>query len=343
MNKLTALITMICFLSIAGQAQLLIKNSTGHVLMEVDGNANVIIGSASQTGDLTTDNIIVNDGLTYAAGAANGRVLRSNASGDASWGLENQRLSLSGNTLGISDGTGTQLNSVSLPTGSDNQNLDSDKSGENVTVEIDRGNSTTFSIQDDDHNPNNELQDLGSSESGESVTVTITDGTNTSFSIQDDDHIIGNEFQSLSLSDHTITLSDGGGSVTVPASWNWTFQNVEYEPIELDVSATGSDHGTITFSAGVSGYTTGFFTIAGGGDPEEKDYLYLMKNNSGNWESWQCGGVSLDYDDASILAPVFENPAGSGNYDVYWTYRDRDTQDNVDTIYLYIGLVGLCH
>ena len=193
MNKLTALITMICFLSIAGQAQLLIKNSTGHVLMEVDGNANVIIGSASQTGDLTTDNIIVNDGLTYAAGAANGRVLRSNTSGDASWGLENQMLSLSGNTLGISDGTGTQLNSVSLPTGSDNQQLNI--SGH--TLSLERGGSVTLpdNVNDADYIIGNEYQDLGSSKSGESVTVSITNGSNTSFSIQDDDHSVGNEIQ----------------------------------------------------------------------------------------------------------------------------------------------------
>ncbi|MBD3385979.1 hypothetical protein GF407_13765 [candidate division KSB1 bacterium] len=191
MNKLTALITMICFLSIAGQAQLLIKNSTGHVLMEVDGNANVTIGSASQTGDLTTDNIVVNDGLTYAAGAANGHVLRSNASGAASWGLENQRLSLSGNTLGISDGTGTQLNTVSLPTGSDNQQL----SISGHTLSLERGGSVTLpdNINDADHNIGNEYQNLGSSKSGESVTVSITNGSNTSFSIQDDDHNANNE------------------------------------------------------------------------------------------------------------------------------------------------------
>jgi hypothetical protein len=195
MSKFVTIIIILCFLAIAGQAQFVIKNNTGDVLMQVNGNADVTIGSIDQTGDLTTDNIVVNDGLTYAAGAADGHVLRSNASGAASWALENQRLSLSGNTLRITDGTGTVLNTVLLPTGSDNQNLDSNKSGENVTVDIDRGNSTTFSIQDDDHNPSNELQDLGSLKSGENVTVTITDGTNTSFSIQDDDHSTDNEIQ----------------------------------------------------------------------------------------------------------------------------------------------------
>ncbi len=243
MNKTIILTLALLVLTTAGWSQFVIKNNTGDVLLNVDGNANVTIGSTQKTGNLTTDNIIINTGLTFSNGAQD-RILRSNGSGEAAWGLENQMLSLNGYDLMITDGTGS-------------------------------GSSSELN------------------------------------------------------------------SVILPPSWNWSFQNVEYEPIELDVSTTGSDYGIITFNVGVPGYTTGLFTMAGGEDPEGKDYIYLMKNNSNNWESWQCGGVSLDWDDTTVAAPVFENPPGSGNYDVYWAYRDQETHDNVNTVYLYIGLVGL--
>ncbi len=191
--KRCIIIAFLFFAAASGFAQMVIKNNSGTVLMHVDTDANVTIGSSLQSGSLTTDVVYINDGLTYTAGASDGHVLRSNAFGAASWALENQMLSLSGNMLGISDGTGTQLNSVSLPTGSDNQQL----SISGHTLSLERGGSVTLpdNVNDADHIIGNEYQDLGSSKSGESVTVTITNGSNTSFSIQDDDHSVGNEIQ----------------------------------------------------------------------------------------------------------------------------------------------------
>jgi hypothetical protein len=105
-------------------SQLIVKNTTGNTVMQVDADANVTIGSGLHPGALTTHTI------TVLQGAANGLVLKSDASGQASWstdlvddadhniGNEYQDLNLDGNTLSITDG-----NSVTLPAGSDNQNL----------------------------------------------------------------------------------------------------------------------------------------------------------------------------------------------------------------------------
>jgi hypothetical protein len=101
----------------------------------------VTIGTTTTPGDLTTHT------LTILDGAADGRVLKSDASGLASWGTdqvddadadptnEHQDLVLNGNTLEITDG-----NSVPLPTGSDNQELT--RTGYNLDIE--RGNSVTL-------------------------------------------------------------------------------------------------------------------------------------------------------------------------------------------------------
>jgi hypothetical protein len=247
--------SLICALVPTVWAQMTVKNSSHEVVMQVDNQAHMTLGSSTLNGDLTTHNMTILNALTFTAGAASGRVLKSDASGSASWGTDQvddadhvignefQTLSLSGTTLQISDG-----NSVTLPTGSDNQQLgisghtlslerggsvtlpdnvnDADHvignefqslsiSGHTISLS-DGGGSVTVpdNVNDADHNIGNEYQDLGSNKSGETVSVTITDGSNTSFSIQDDDHVVGNEFQSLSLNNRTLSLSDGGGSVT---------------------------------------------------------------------------------------------------------------------------------
>ncbi len=248
--------SLICALVPTVWAQMTVKNRFNVVVMQVDNQAHMTLGSSTLDGDLTTHSLTVLNALTFSPGAASGRVLKSDASGSASWGTDQvddadhvignelQTLSLSGTTLEISDG-----NSVTLPTGSDNQQLGI--SGH--TLSLDRGGSVTLpdnvndadhvigneyqslsisghtislsdgggsvtvpdNVNDADHNIGNEYQDLGSSKSGETVSVTITDGNNTSFSIQDDDHVVGNEYQDLSLNNRTLSLSDGGGSVTL--------------------------------------------------------------------------------------------------------------------------------
>jgi hypothetical protein len=174
-------------------AQLTIKNSGGDVVMQVDDQANVTIGSATQTGALTTHT------LTITGGATAGAVLKSNASGLASWGTDQvddddadptnefQTLSLSGTTLQISDG-----NSVTLPTGSDNQQLGI--SGH--TLSLERGGS-----------------------------VTLPDNVN------DADHVIGNEFplpgNSITVSgDRTVNHADNSSQSSVNNSGRTVIQDV---------------------------------------------------------------------------------------------------------------------
>ncbi len=70
---------------------------------------------------------------------------------------DNQDLSLSGNTLSLTnDGTTVDLSGYLDNT--DSQNLSNTTSGSNVTVNISGGSSTTFSINDADSDPTNEIE-----------------------------------------------------------------------------------------------------------------------------------------------------------------------------------------
>ncbi len=109
---------LILFIAATGWAQMTVRNTYNHVVMNVDEHANVRIGSAQQTGDLTTDNMVINTGLTFApSDATAGRVLKTNNAGEAYWGVENQRLQLNGqgNAIEITDGMGNVLDDVTLP------------------------------------------------------------------------------------------------------------------------------------------------------------------------------------------------------------------------------------
>ena len=282
-------------LSVSAWSQFIVKNTSGNVVMQVDGDANVTIGSTIHPGALTTHTITILDG------AANGRVLKSDASGLASWGTdavndadhnignEYQNLNLSGNTLSITDG-----NSVTLPAGSDNQQLSID----DHTITLERGGSVVVpdNVNDADHNIGNEYQDLGSSKSGENVTVTITNGSNTSFSIQDDDHTVGNEYQDLgsSRSGNSATVTITNGSNT---SFNIADQFTYLSQIRFLESGTAVDNNGLPVNLTSGGHIPSdarFVQVYWGGfssySQDEFSRTYLLKTNdacSGNSEALQ--------------------------------------------------------
>jgi hypothetical protein len=303
----------------AAWAQLTVKNNSGDVLMTVDqtsGDAVVTLGSSGVSGHLTTESI------TITGGAGVGRVLTSDADGNASWGAvstteSDPQWSANDNDHAIGN---------EFPLG-----------GNAITISGDR--TVNHANTSDQSSVNNSgrtvIQDVSVDGYGHITgmsTTTLADNVN------DADHDPTGEIQTLSISQKTLTLSPGGGSVTLPPTWHWPTNNVSKDPVTLDVSTTS--YGSLTFDVGVSGYTTAYFSIAGGSDGDDRDYLYLMKSNSGNWQDQQCGGVTLDYDDATLIAPIFEDPAGSGIYRVYWASRDHSPA-NLTQISLHIGLIGL--
>lgn len=140
------------------------------------------------------------------------------ADGDGSSSNELQTLSQSGTNVTLSNGGGT----ISV---ADNDNSSSNElqtllqSGTSVTLSNGGG---TVSVADNDNSSTNEIQNLSSSTSGTNRTINISGGTGTTISVADNDNSSSNEIQSLSISGSTVSLSNGGGSVTVPNDGDWT-------------------------------------------------------------------------------------------------------------------------
>ncbi len=232
-------------LSISGNT-LSISNGNSVILPTGSGADNwgtqTVVSNQTLTGNGTSGSPLA----IAQQGASSGQALKWNGTNWApanDVNTDNQTLTLTGNTLSISGG-----NSVTLPTGSDNQTLSLSGS----TLSISNGNSVTLptgttytagtgisisgnvisNTGDNDNNPTNELQTLSVSgnslsiSNGNSVTLptgtTYTAGTGISISgnvisnTGDNDNNPTNEIQTISISGNTVSLSLGGGSITLP-------------------------------------------------------------------------------------------------------------------------------
>jgi hypothetical protein len=193
MLRITTLVILVLALVTSIWGQMMVKNNSDHMLLQVDEQANVTIGSTDQHGMLTTYE------LKVITGAASGSVLKSDADGLASWATDevddadadpNNEKPQAGTAISVSDRTV----SVNVD-GSSIKVNGSDQLYADVSM---TESDPVWASNDDDHVIGNEYQDLNSSKSGENVTISITNGDNTSFSIQDDDHQVNNELQNLS-------------------------------------------------------------------------------------------------------------------------------------------------
>jgi len=116
-----------------------------------------------------------------------------------------QSLSLTGTTLGISGSNSINLGSINT----DGQNLSlGNPVGTNRTINITNGTSVTLDVADNDNSSTNEIQTL--SKAGTVVSLSNGGGAIT---LNDDDAT--NEIQALAKTGATISLSNGGGSVVL--------------------------------------------------------------------------------------------------------------------------------
>ena len=145
-------------------------------------NGSSVLTINIENGSSTNVNLSALEESADIAQVASDLTTHTSADQDLSSSNELQTLSLSGNQLSISSG-----NTINLP-------------------------------PDNDSDPTNEIQDLSSTTSGTNRTINITGGAGTTISVADNDNNSSNELQSLSISGSTISLTNGGGSVTVPSS-----------------------------------------------------------------------------------------------------------------------------
>ena len=194
--------------------------------------------------------------ITETANSNGGSITLTGTEVDGSITNEIQDLSLSGQTLslssdptsvtlpviGITAGTGISTSSTSgnftvtntgdLSNTNELQSLSTNGTAGNISISS--GNTITLNVNDADASPTNELQTLSVatntatlSNSGGSVTIagsginTVgTAGTTITVTGTEVDGSVSNELQTLSTGTNTLTLSNGGGTVTVDTDPN---------------------------------------------------------------------------------------------------------------------------
>ena len=212
----------------------------------------------------STNEVLLWNGSAWVAGS-------TAPDGDGNSTNEIQNLSVSGNNLNITGGTGTTI-STNGPTTGDMLYWD----GANWTAQP----VAAINVDDADADPNNEIelpatantgdllyynglnwvanptpvdndnQDLSSSPAGSDVTVNITGGTGTTFSINDADYEPTNELQTLSFTSPNLSISSGNSvdlsGLSSPSYWSG---------IGNDINNTNSGHvGVGTTIPGVTGF-----------------------------------------------------------------------------------------
>jgi hypothetical protein len=125
-----------------------------------------------------------------------------------------QDLQLAGSVLTITNNPNATPINLSAFTGTNTDEQTLSLAGTNLSIQ----NGNTINLA----SINTDSQNLGNTSAGVNRTITITGGTSTTFSIADDDNSVSNEIQALSLAGNTLSLSSGGGTVTLPTGTTYT-------------------------------------------------------------------------------------------------------------------------
>lgn len=192
-------------------------------------------GVITNTGD--TDNSTINELITAATLTADKKLRITDAGGTKEVDLApvaNQSLTLSGTTLTISGGNSVNIGAVNT----DNQNLSlGTVSGTNRTINISNGTPVTLDIADNDNSITNEIQTLTKS----GTTISLSNGGG-SVTLGDDNAT--NEIQDLTLNSVTNILSLTNDATTVDLSPYK--QNLVYTPATNSLAISGGNSVNIT-------------------------------------------------------------------------------------------------
>jgi len=138
--------------------------------------------------------------------------------------------------------------------------------------------SSTDNVDDADADPNNEIQTL--SQSGNNVTLSNGGGT---ISVADNDNDASNELQTLSQLGTNVTLSDGGGTISVADNDNDTTNEIQTLSVSGNqLSISGSGGNTVTMQVAAAG-NNGDVQLndngAIGSDPDLYIGILMIKNS----------------------------------------------------------------
>jgi len=186
-------------ISLSGNT-LSLSNGGGSVALPPNTDNQTLALSGNQLSITNGNSVTLPTGATYTAGngiSITGNQITNTGDADNNPTNELQTISLSGNTLSLSNGGGT----VALPPNTDTQTLA--LSGNQLSIT--NGNSVTL--------PTGTTYTAGSGISITGNAISATDNSAT------------NELQTISLSGNNLSLSNGGGTVTLPATGSSYWQS----------------------------------------------------------------------------------------------------------------------
>jgi len=250
-------------------------------------------------------------------------------SGDAttvSLAAYNQDLSLAGNILSLS-GDASTVNLAPYLDNTDNQDLT--LAGNVLSLTND---ATTVSLA-------SFLQNLTFTAAGTNRTINISGGTGITIDVADNDNSITNEIQTLSIAGSNLTLSAGGGTVTLPGGTTYT-AGAGISIVGSVIANTGDLSATNeiqTLTTASPSATTRSVTISGGntisfsiGDSDPNNEFQDLKsvldrgNDAGAGSAVGFGAVSIGTNaapgalnvDGSHFMGGTEFPSTADNYEV---------------------------
>ncbi len=257
-----------------------------------------------------------------------------------------QDLQLVGNSLSITKNSSATVIDLSpfSGTNTDNQDLSSSSSGNNRTVDITGGTSTTFNVADNDNSSTNEIQTIAKVGS----TVTLSNGGG-SFSVNDGDISSTNEIQSLSNTaagtNRTVNISGGTGTTFSIADNDNSATN---EIQDLSTTAAGTNRNiNITSGKGIT------ISVADN-DNSSANEIQTLTFSSPNLSISGGNSVAIPntFQDAfraffsktnSFLKGTFKIPFDITEYDLNGSYKNAsgDYVVPVDGIYRIAGMVSV--
>ena len=286
----------------------LTANNTQAAIDELNNN----IGNS---GNMHTTNYDANqNGIVDTAETINGFQVNSNVPPYAIFS-DNQTLSSNGLDaanvvrIEISNGNYVDVNLSALNnSGSDNQDL-TGASFDNVTnvltIDIQNGNSVAVNLSDLVNTDNQNL----SLSSDDSLFISNGNGIDLSpFANQvNNDNDPANEIQTLSFSNNTLSLSDGGGTISVP---NYVYIDGSNVGVATNFSSSG-DFNTATGLPSLTNISSGSGNSAYGD-------ASLINTSTGSSNSaygrWSLGGTTTGSSNAGLgIEALKTNTTGSDN------------------------------
>jgi hypothetical protein len=282
--------------------------TAGKGTIQISGGNNIKLADSSATNEL--QNLSVSTfGSNRSIGISNGNNIIVNVNdADSSATNELQTISKTGNAVTLSNGGG----SITV---TDNQTLSASGTGSTKTISISGGNSININVNDADSSATNELQSISQSTNKGTVTLSKNGG-----SILLPDSSATNELQTISKTGSTISLSNGGGSVTDADNQNLsitagkgTIQISGGNNIKLaDSSATNELQNLSLSSSGSNrniGISNGNNIIVNVNDADSSATNELQTiSKTGNTVSLSNGGGSVTVTDNQTLSA-----SGSGS------------------------------